>query len=38
MKDKSNTTEVIDELELQLLNFQIKQLILKAKTILKNEI
>jgi len=38
MKDKSNITELRDELELQLLKFQIKQLILKAKTLLRNEI
>jgi len=35
MNDKSNITEVRDELELQLLNFQIKLLILKAKNIIK---
>jgi hypothetical protein len=38
MKDKTNTTEVIDELELQFLNYQIKLLIAKAKKILKDEV
>ena len=38
MKDKLNITEAIDELELQVIKYQIKLLIQKAKAILNHDI
>jgi hypothetical protein len=38
MKDKLTTTEAIDEMERQVLKQQIKQLIQKAKSILRHEV